>query len=69
MTKNVSFKLWEKLNAVSLEATWVANEEFKYASSGSGILVSRKLYNKLKPNLDSYKKLANLLSANFKLHI
>ena len=67
--KNVSFKLWEKLNAVSFEATWVANEEFKYASSGSGILVSRKLYNKLKPNLESYHKLANLLSANFKIHV
>ena len=45
--KNISFKLWELLDAISLEATWVANEHFKFASSGSGILISKKLYQKI----------------------
>lgn len=66
--KKLSFKLWEKLDAISLEASWVANEHFKFASSGSGILISKRLFQKISPNVGLYKHLAELLHAKLSLH-
>ena len=66
--KRISFKLWQQLDCYSLEARWFANETFKFASSGSGILISKGLYEKIQPDIELYKRVASLLNAEMQLH-
>ena len=64
---DISMKLWEKLGARSLELSWDANKEFKYASGGSGILLSNDLFTKVEKNIELYRELTSLLKGQLSI--
>lgn len=65
--EDFSQNLWKTLQCRSLELSWHANKDFKYASSGSGILVSNEIFDRIKESIELYQLVAKSLNGDFTL--